>query len=186
MTGASVGGVLLTGGTSSRLGRDKARLEFRGETLAARTARALVAVCLEVVEVGPGRSGLRAVREDPPGAGPLAALVAGADALDPRHGVLLLACDLPGVDAALLAELRDDPAPGTLVPEADGRLQYTCARYAPDAMATARALLHAGERSLRALVAEIPFTVWVAPDPDRFADIDTADDMERWGIGGGR
>ena len=77
-------GVLLTGGASRRMGTDKARLVVNGETLAARSARVLTAVCDPVVEVGPGVSGLPAVLEEPPGAGPLVALLAGVGALGDR------------------------------------------------------------------------------------------------------
>ena len=58
-------GVLLTGGASRRMGTDKARLVVDGETLAARSARVLAAVCEPVIEVGPGVSGLPAVEEEP-------------------------------------------------------------------------------------------------------------------------
>jgi hypothetical protein len=48
----------------------------------------------------------RCVREDPPGAGPLAALVAGVGALGESGGaVVLLACDLPFVEAPAAALL---------------------------------------------------------------------------------
>ena len=88
------------------MGTDKALLEVDGRTLAERAAAVLRAVCDPVLEVGPGVSGLPAVREDPPGAGPLAALGAGAAELA-RGGhagpVLVLAVDMPFVTAGLLA-----------------------------------------------------------------------------------
>ena len=46
--------LLLTGGASRRMGTDKATIEFRGETLAARAARVLAEVCDPVIEVGTG------------------------------------------------------------------------------------------------------------------------------------
>ncbi|MGH9361785.1 MAG: NTP transferase domain-containing protein, partial [Thermoanaerobaculia bacterium] len=42
-------GVVLAGGASRRLGRDKARLAAGGETLAARAAAKLATVCGEVI-----------------------------------------------------------------------------------------------------------------------------------------
>src|SRR3954470_9716556 len=94
-------GVLLTGGASRRMGTDKARLVVSGETLAARSARVLASVCDPVVEVGPGVSGLPVVQEEPPGAGPLVALLAGVGALGEPKTVILLACDLPNVSSEL-------------------------------------------------------------------------------------
>ena len=81
-------GVLLTGGASRRMGTDKARLVVNGETLAARAARVLVGrVRSGRSRSGPSVSGLPAVQEDPPGAGPLVALLAGVGALgNPRVG----------------------------------------------------------------------------------------------------
>jgi len=55
-------GVLLTGGSSRRLGFDKATVMVGDETLAERAARVLSAVCSPVIEVGPGRSGMPVIR----------------------------------------------------------------------------------------------------------------------------
>lgn len=181
------GGILLTGGASRRMGTDKASLEVRGETLAVRAARVLSEVCSRVVEVGPGVSGLPSVREDPPGTGPLAALVAGADELATAP-LLLLAVDLPFVEPPLLRLLADWPGSGSVVPSAAGRLQYTCARYGAGSIEVARRQLAAGERSLRILercsaVEVIDESVWgaVAP-PEALSDLDTPDDRSRLGI----
>src|SRR5204862_7415264 len=104
-------GVVLTGGSSRRLGFDKATVRVGDETLAVRAARVLGAVCSPVVEVGPGHTGLHAVQEVPSGSGPLAALVAGADALA-AESVVLLACDLVRVEPPVIALLADwDGAP---------------------------------------------------------------------------
>src|SRR6185436_50765 len=73
---AATAAILLTGGRSRRLGVDKATLVVDGESLARRAARRLAVVCDPVIETGDGVSGLRAVREEPAGAGPLAALAA--------------------------------------------------------------------------------------------------------------
>jgi molybdopterin-guanine dinucleotide biosynthesis protein A len=182
---------VLTGGSSRRLGRDKATLELAGERLADRAARVLAAVATRVVEVGPGITGLPACVEDPPGAGPLAALVAGAAALGdpPPAGVLLLACDLPGVDEAVLARIATWPGARTAVPVEGGRVQLVAARYGSDALDAAGELLRRGERSLRALVDRvrhdvIPEAAWRAAagvkSSATFADVDTPADLARW------
>ncbi len=69
-------GILLTGGQSRRMGFDKASMLVGGVACAARVAAVMQAVVADAVEVGPGVSGLRAVREDPPGGGPLVAVCA--------------------------------------------------------------------------------------------------------------
>src|SRR5919206_1287305 len=127
---ASIAGLLLTGGASRRMGTDKALIEVDGRRLVDRAAAVLAAVADPVIEVGPGWSGLPAVREDPPGSGPLAALGAGAAALR-AHGhdgcTLVLAVDMPWVTVELLRLLAERPGPMTAVPRAGGHPQPMCA-----------------------------------------------------------
>lgn len=185
-------GLLLTGGASRRMGRDKATLVLDGLTLAEHAAAALAAVCVPCLEVGPGRSSLDHIQEVPPGSGPLAALAAGGFALRVEYGhegpVIALACDMPRVGPDLLRflEAAEPGAPDeSVVPEAAGRLQPLCAKYSPSAVATAEQLVREGQRSMQALLAAIPYrrlaeADWsrVAP-ADAFHDLDTPDDVPR-------
>jgi len=184
VTGA---GILLTGGASRRMTTDKAAIVWQGESLAVRAGRVLSAVCDPAIEVGSGASGLRCVREDPPGSGPLAALVAGARALETRGPVVLLACDLPFVEAPVLRLLADWAGRPTVIPVVDGRLQYVCARYGADALERAAAALLAGGRSLRDAAAgehdELTEEHWSAlGSTNPFADVDTPADLRRLGL----
>jgi len=184
---SDVGGVLLTGGASRRLGTDKAVLRLGGETLAARAARVLQAVCADALEVGPGHTTLARVLEEPAGAGPLAALVAGASASHARC-LLLLAVDLPNVEAPLLRLLRDWPGDATVIPVASGRVQSVCARYGPATLERAQFARARGESSLRAVldgpdVELVDESVWARVAPaDAFADVDVAADAARFGL----
>jgi molybdopterin-guanine dinucleotide biosynthesis protein A len=191
----SAAGLLLTGGRSRRLGADKARLVLDGETLAARAVARLAAVCDPVLEVGPGVSGRPHVVEDTPGAGPLAALAAGAAALAERGidgSVVVLGVDLPKVEVGLLRLLRDWPGAPTAIPESGGRLQPVCARYGPEELTAAASLVAAGVRSLHALLDVVDHDVlredvWRAVAPaDAFDDVDTPGDAQRLGIDLGR
>jgi molybdopterin-guanine dinucleotide biosynthesis protein A len=186
---AVLGGVLLTGGTSRRLGVDKATLLLDGETLAARAARLLTEQCDMAVEVGPGHTTLDVVREVPPGAGPLAALATGTAALLGRAGaltgVVLLACDLPAVAPALAAVAHAPAAPLVVAVDAGARRNYVCARYGPAVAVRAIELTGAGVRSLRELVATVSDAEVLELGgfaPDVLADVDTPDDARRWGI----
>lgn len=193
MTFTSCAGVLLTGGASRRMGTDKATLVVRGEALAARAARVLTSVCGPALEVGPGVTALACAREEPPGAGPLAAFLTGVDALGAPGPVLLLACDLPLVDEHVLRVLAEWPGSASAVPVVRGRPQYACARWSPAAIAAGRAAFDAGEQALRALAAvdaeelrESAFTgataAGVAHPADVFADLDTPEDLRRLGL----
>jgi molybdopterin-guanine dinucleotide biosynthesis protein A len=184
-------GLLLTGGASRRLGVDKAGVLVDGARLADRSAGLLTSVCDPVLELGPGASGLPAVLEEPRGAGPLAALVAGADALDHRGWsgpVLLLAVDLPRLSAAAVAVVARHPTGEIVVPVVDGVAQVTCARYGRQALDAARSLVGSGQRSLRSLLEEVGFealpdVVWAdLGGAALFDDLDTVEDARRLGI----
>jgi molybdopterin-guanine dinucleotide biosynthesis protein A len=173
----SVPGVLLTGGASTRMGRDKATLVVDGEMLAVRAARILQAACDPVVEVGPGVTDLRAVRESPPGSGPLAGLLAAYDALEADGSVLLLACDLPFVTDAVVRMLVEHPATGSVVPIVEGHEQYACARWSAAAVAAAR-----GGTALRDLTRAEDATSVAVADSRLLEDVDTPDDLRRLGL----
>src|SRR5687767_7248553 len=188
----AVAGLLLTGGASRRMGRDKALLEVGGRRLVDRAASVLAAVADPVLEVGPGWSELAAVREDPPGSGPLAALSAGAAGLRAAGHtgpVLVLAVDMPRVGEELLRFLAERPGTATAVPRAGGHPQPMCARYGPDVLAAVDERLAAGGRSLRDLLESLAVdgvVAWVeagewepVAGPEAFADVDTPEDLSR-------
>lgn len=177
------------------MGTDKADLVVRDERLAVRLARLLAAVASPALEVGRGRSGLEVVREDPPYAGPLAGIVAGWRALSARGHtgpVLVLACDLPLVEADLLSLLASWPGGGSVVPVVDGRRQLLFARWSPEDLEAAAAAFEAGERAPRAVplgegLVELGEEAWSAvAGPECFADCDTPGDLARLGLRPGR
>ena len=183
-------GLLLTGGTSRRLGQDKAGLRLipGGPTLAEAGARILAAETALALEVGPGWSGLPAVEESHEPQGPLVALAAGWRALSAERsdcaGVVLLACDMPLVSGSILRWLVAHPTAGTVVPLAGTppRAQPLCARWARDDLERLADLVGAGERSLRSLldaadVTYAPSDTWLPhagpAGQNAFDDVDT-------------
>lgn len=152
-------------------------------------ARALAVVARPALAVGEeAGTGLEAVPD--PRRGPLAAFVAGADALAARGAagpVLLVACDLPFVTARLLAfvarALRESEADAA-VPVLGGRDQPLAACYAPRAAAVARTLTAEGHDAMRDLLAAIdvrrlPEEEWAhVASPDALLDVDTPEDLE--------
>lgn len=189
-TGAACGGIILTGGASRRMGRDKAsiRIGASGQTLARRTEDLLRQVAEPAVEVGSGHTTLRAVREDPPGGGPLAAVAAGWAALAAgqwRGPALVVATDLPKMNVALLDWLARHPAARSVVPVSRRRVQPLCARYRPEDLDLAALLCREGRTAMNDLIAAIdpvllPEEEWAhAGGPEILEDVDTPEDLQR-------
>lgn len=171
---APLSGVLLAGGASRRMGRDKAWVQLAGEPLAVRVLRVLDEVCDEVaVASGDGRRlaalGRPQVRDADEGAGPLAGLVAGLEAA--RHElVVVLAVDLPNAHAGVLRRLgriwRGEPA---VVPDVDGRLQVLHAVWSRAASTPLRARLASGEPAVTAAARALGVR---RAGPDVWGDLD--------------
>lgn len=158
----SLSAVILAGGRSRRMGRDKAllRLPSGGPTLIERMVMAALAVTDDVVVVAEDAGRLppmdvRTVPDAIAGVGPLAGLVAGFAAA--RHpDILALACDLPYLSVPLLRWMAALPrtwdALVPYLPNEDGKpgweplhTIYTRACFAP-----MRAALDRGERNATA------------------------------------
>lgn len=185
-------GLLLTGGTSHRMGTDKASLRLGDDPtpLGARLGALLDAVAEgPVLEVGPGRSGLQAVADDEPGGGPLQAIAAGARALTGLGwdgATLVLACDLPLLSPLAVRFLADWPGQGAVVPVVAARRQPLCARWAASDLRAAERLAGEGQRSLRGLPASpalLTGATWPAGvTAATFADADTPADLAAAGV----
>jgi molybdopterin-guanine dinucleotide biosynthesis protein A len=176
--------VILTGGTAVRMdGVDKAALELDGATLLERALTATAAAS-EVVVVGdpvPTSRPVTWTREQPPGGGPAAGLLAGVDALrEPHDLVAVLAVDMPHVTTATLARLvgaRRDDVDGALLVDESGRRQLLCGvhrRSALQRVRPARADEHGlpVKRLLRPLrLLEVPALPGEAGDVDTWEDL---------------
>jgi molybdopterin-guanine dinucleotide biosynthesis protein A len=109
----NVGGIVLCGGQSSRMGRPKAWLPFAGEHMLPRVVRLLgEAVAPVVVVAAPGQElppllpEIRIVRDEEKGRGPLQGLAAGLAALRGRvEAAYLSSCDVPFLRPAFVRRL---------------------------------------------------------------------------------
>ncbi len=126
--------LILAGGASSRMGRNKALLELDGQMLVARVATALQALTDDILIVAndpePYRFLHRPIIPDiQPGRGPLMGLYSGLKAA--RGDLALLAAvDMPFLSPEFLRYLVS-LAPGydVVIPNAHGRLHPLCAVY---------------------------------------------------------
>src|SRR5271166_5456110 len=108
-----VGGIVLCGRQSKRMGRAKAWLPFAGEIMLPRVVRLLgeavapvVVVAASDQEVPPVPLHVQVVRDEERGRGPLQGLAAGLAALEGRvDAVFLSSCDAPFLKPALIRRL---------------------------------------------------------------------------------
>jgi molybdopterin-guanine dinucleotide biosynthesis protein A len=108
-----VGGIILCGGQSKRMGRSKAWLPFAGEIMVARVARLLGEAVSPLVVVGsPGQEvpalppGVAVVHDEEKGRGPLQGLAAGLAALEGRaEAAYVSSCDVPFLRPAFIRRL---------------------------------------------------------------------------------
>jgi molybdopterin-guanine dinucleotide biosynthesis protein A len=173
--------LVLSGGRSRRLGRDKATAHVGGRRLVDRIL-AGVPHHVPVVLVGPAPDDLdprvATVLEDPAGGGPAAGIGAGvAQAGTPLVGVL--AADMPfavPVVAGALRRLAEAPesVDGVVPVAPDGRAQPLCAGYRCAALASAaERLAPLAGRPVRDVLAALRVMEWPVPAAD-LADVDTA------------
>jgi molybdenum cofactor guanylyltransferase len=174
---SDIAGFLLAGGQSSRMGRDKALLEFDGEPLLLRTARLIESAVGSAAVIADPKAyaalGVRAVADDFPGAGPLGAIATALRASQAPWN-LVVACDLPYLKKEWLEHLiaralasRAD----VVAPMNERGPEPLCAVYHKSAESAIRAALARGTRkvieALRALrVDSIEPAEWKAFDPD--------------------
>ncbi|MFG2132495.1 NTP transferase domain-containing protein [Streptomyces sp. NPDC048751] len=178
--------VVLAGGGARRLGgTDKPGVRVGGRALLDRvlTACADARTTVVVADPRPTVRPVRWAREDPPGAGPVAALAAGLRHTTAEH-VVVLSADLPflqdGTVRRLLTTLRAGDADAVLVADGDGRDQPLVAAYRVTALRGRLAALtdeHGGLTGLplRRLTAGLDLAR--VPDPVASFDCDTWDDI---------
>lgn len=184
---ANVSAALLLGGASSRMGRDKARLDAGGVPLATRLARRLDALFDEVLLVGGEPPADAPGRRVPDPDGPRCALrgLVGALAAARAPRVLVVATDLPLLAPELLLALVAWPEADVVLPRRAGRPEPLCALWRRDAvLPLARERLAAGRLALRELIDAVGAS-WLegedlrAVDPEDLA-LANANTPEEW------
>jgi molybdopterin-guanine dinucleotide biosynthesis protein A len=98
-------GVILAGGLSSRMGEDKALLRIGGRTLLERTRDVLVEAGAERIVISGARDG--GIPDRWPGKGPISGIASVAAQLVDGE-LLVVPVDLPALEVATLARLRDE------------------------------------------------------------------------------
>jgi molybdenum cofactor guanylyltransferase len=172
-----VAGAVLCGGSSRRMGRDKATIQVDGDPLVAHVARAVAdASCAPLALIGgaPGLldavadiGGVTHVPDRFPGEGPLGGVISGLSWLTDGCGVagrttpdwlLVVACDLARLDVdtvnSIVGCAADDLAlgrsatPPHAVFAGTDRIHYLCAAWHMSALPALRVAFDGGVRSM--------------------------------------
>ncbi|MFK8026109.1 MAG: molybdenum cofactor guanylyltransferase [Ilumatobacter sp.] len=190
-------GVVLTGGASRRMGRDKALVEVDGVAMADRVSDAMRRCGADPIVLYGGEPAERTALSAPnlpdrfPGEGPLGGVLGamldltapgdptGTNDATPITHALIVACDHADVDASTLRSLIDEAA-GDAVSSvwvaATDRLHPTCAVWSLAAIDAISAAFAGGERALHRAIRQLRHVAVTVPDRT-MANINTPDDL---------
>lgn len=184
-----VAGVILAGGKSRRMGRNKALLEVNGERMIETAYRRMAELFDEVLLVTNTPESYdfipcRKIADIHPGMGPLGGIHAALSS-SAADRAFVTACDMPGLNRKLIRELCSIEGGGDVViPETPGGLEPLHAVYARSCLPKMEKMLHAGERRILsffdlAQVRMVPRGRIAALDPDyaSFRNINTPEDF---------
>ncbi len=191
-------GIILAGGSSSRMGQNKALLPFPGNqavTFVEHLASLLVECCVETLIVARNQAhasayafpGVRVTYDNTPGIGPLMGLYRGLSAMNTERA-LVVAVDLPFVQPALLSFLLSQPlTAGTLlVPVVHGVPQVLLAMYPRSVLPLISEQLRLGRRDPRCLLEVAPAQfieeaqlLEVDPQLRSFVNINTPEELRK-------
>jgi len=193
--GTNASGIVLAGGRSHRLGRDKALETIGGQPLVRRVidriSQATDDVAVVVAEMAQARAlplenRHRVVVDLYPGAGPLGGIFSGLSAAD-HHWAVAVACDMPFLNLALVRRmlaLREGA--DAVVPMLRGYPEPTHAVYSKACLPFMEEVLSAGDRKIilfydKVKVVYLPEEEIAALDPDflSFFNVNTAEDLEK-------
>ncbi len=183
---APVYGLLLAGGRSTRMRTDKAALAYHGHSqleramglLSGLLPRSFVSVRADQAD-DPLRARFERIIDRHQDIGPLAGVLA-AQAAHPHAAWLVLACDLPLLDAASLEHLLRARDPARLATayrsSHDGLPEPLCAIYEPASAAALTAHLAAGKICPRRFLTAADVKLIEEPNPRALDNINTPEE----------
>jgi molybdopterin-guanine dinucleotide biosynthesis protein A len=181
-------GLVLAGGASTRMGRDKAALAYHGRSQLEWTFELLSEVCAATfVSVRPDqrdeptRAAFPQLVDSQPGIGPIAGIAAALQQ-HPKAAWLVVACDLPFITREVLTNLidqRDPSAIATAYRSAhDGLPEPLCAIWEPSARDPLLAHIASGKQCPRKFLINSETKLLNLPDARALDNINTRDEYQ--------
>ena len=192
MTAAPLAAVVLAGGASRRMGRDKATLPYLDRTLIEYVVSVVRQRCAPIfVIAAPGQQlpdlDAEVLRDAVRGVGPLVATGRGLRAAADAGALRAFVCavDMPFLDPVLIDVLLDysKNLPADVVLPWDGRDHYLAALYRTSLVDRIDALVAAGERSMAALVNSVDAQRIVVADSRALTNINSAAEFSQQMLG---
>ena len=172
-------GFVLAGGRSSRMGRDKALLPYRGTTLVGHVARAVQEATGAVALIGDparyGRLGYPVYPDKLPGCGPLGGIYT-ALTISSTDWNLVVACDMPGISVdvlrALLGSASESGGACVIAMGPGGEPEPLCAVYHKRCLPILTLAIQEKRFRMRDLMAEFNAQAWLV-DSGAIANVNT-------------
>jgi len=151
--------IILAGGKSSRLGRNKALQFLEGKSLIQRVVERLEVLSTEIIIVTAGGESMpcsstvtvKTVSDVYAGRGPLVGLYSGLTASTCHHSVVV-GCDMPFLSIGLLEYMsHSSSAFDVVVPRIEDRVEPLCAVYSTSCLPAIRDLLERDELRINRL-----------------------------------
>lgn len=192
LTSHKASAILLCGGRSTRMGRDKGLLEWEGRPLIVHAAELLQSMFQEVLLVAgdkkryAGLLNLPILGDRIAGLGPLGGIYTGLLASSNGWN-FVLACDMPRVRPTLIALLLSEieEAYKVVVPRVRGHFEPLLAFYHKDCLPQIECLIAAGTLKPIELYALVPTKVVpqgrlrrVDPDLESFSNLNAPEDLK--------
>ena len=186
MSAPELYGLVLTGGRSRRMQRDKAGLEYAGKSQLARAMELLtplVARCFVSVRADQlddlHRAAYDTIADIRPNLGPIGGIHAALHAY-PDRGWLILACDLPFLDRATLQHLIAHRVSTRLATayrsNFDGLPEPLCAIFEPRSRQIIEQSLLQGQQCPRALLSRSDVELLELPNPRALDNVNTGEE----------
>lgn len=181
-------GIILAGGKSSRMGRDKGTALLQEVPMVEHVMRALREVTDSIMIIGPKHiyefSGVPVYEDIYPDKGPLGGIFTALTHSATERN-LILSCDIPFVDVKTLQLLRDYNSDYSIVvPEYLGQLEPLCAVYNKSLLPAVENALKNDELGMRRFISCMPHETiaFDRTESNPFRNINTAEELKQLNV----